>query len=116
MHATAVSKCTGSRPNLWATDSQSTFVGSVFERKLDDLKVPREKVEARRPQQAHDKIYLSLLVNAQQSEYVAETDGQREWILRFPIPTPTTYPLSFYRSVSQTTAYLVTDSRYWTQA
>ncbi|KZP14088.1 hypothetical protein FIBSPDRAFT_868593 [Athelia psychrophila] len=43
MHATAVSKCTGSRPTLWATDSQSTFVGSVFERKLDDLEVPREK-------------------------------------------------------------------------
>ncbi|KZP19141.1 hypothetical protein FIBSPDRAFT_863062 [Athelia psychrophila] len=94
MHATAMSKCTSSRPNLWATDSQSTFVGSVFERKLDDLEVPREK----------------------QSEYVAETDGQREWILRFPLPTPTTPPLSFYRSVSQTTAYLVTGSRYWTQA
>ncbi|KZP19130.1 hypothetical protein FIBSPDRAFT_863050 [Athelia psychrophila] len=114
MHATAVSKCTGSRPNL-------TFVGSVFERKLDDLEVPREKVEARRPPQAHDKIYLWLLhcaerEDAQQSEYVAETDGQRECILRCPLPTPTTPALSFYRSVSQTTAYLVTDSRYWAQA
>ncbi|KZP05701.1 hypothetical protein FIBSPDRAFT_877233, partial [Athelia psychrophila] len=110
-HATAVSKCTGSRPNIWATDSQSTFVGSAFERKLDEPEVPREKVEARRPPQAHDKIE-----DAQQSEYVAETDGQREWILRCPLPTPTTPPLFFYRSVSQTTAYLVTDSRYWTQA
>ena len=43
--ATAVSKRSASRPNLWASDSQSTLVGSAFERKINDIEVPKEKVD-----------------------------------------------------------------------
>ncbi|KZP27510.1 hypothetical protein FIBSPDRAFT_928041 [Athelia psychrophila] len=45
-NATGVSKRTGSRPNLWASDSRSTLVGSAFERKLNDLDVPKERVDS----------------------------------------------------------------------
>lgn len=116
-NATAVSKRSASRPNLWATDSQSTLVGSAFERKLNDLEVPKEKVDTSdrlsdlRRLMAKDTLdyYIVPSEDAHQSEYVADTDKRREWISGF---TGT----AGQAIVSKTTAYLVTDSRYWIQA
>ena len=45
--ATAVgaSRFTPRRPELSATDSQSTLVGSALERKLNDIDEPKERVD-----------------------------------------------------------------------
>ncbi|TDL21422.1 Creatinase/aminopeptidase [Rickenella mellea] len=97
--------------------SQDTLVGSAFERKINDVDVPKERVETSerldllRAQMAKDNLdyYIIPSEDAHGSEYVADWDKRREWISGF---TGT----AGQAIVSREEAFLITDSRYWLQA
>ncbi|EIW83367.1 Creatinase aminopeptidase [Coniophora puteana RWD-64-598 SS2] len=123
--ATGVSGVSGGsrRPPYYASDSSSTLVGSAYIRKEDGVddpiqrRVDKEKVDTAarleeiRKLMMRDNLdyYVIPSEDAHQSEYVAKGDKRREWISGFT-------GSAGQAIISKSTAYLVTDSRYWIQA
>ncbi|KAH8107636.1 Creatinase aminopeptidase [Cristinia sonorae] len=105
------------RPHLYPSDSSSTLVGSALERKVNDVDTfagrpdTGERLEALRELMKKDSLdyYIIPTEDAHGSEYVGINDKRREWISAF---TGT----AGVAVVSKSSAYLVTDSRYWAQA
>ncbi|EJD02621.1 Creatinase/aminopeptidase [Fomitiporia mediterranea MF3/22] len=100
-----------------STDSTSTLVGSALERKINDVEEPKVPVDTTprllelRALMAKENLdyYVVPSEDAHGSEYVADTDKRREFISGFT-------GSAGQAIVSKTSAYLVTDSRYWLQA
>ncbi|THG97860.1 hypothetical protein EW026_g4233 [Hermanssonia centrifuga] len=96
---------------------ETTLVGSALERKMNDVDsykgIPdtTERLTALREYMHKDNLdyYVIPSEDAHGSEYVAINDKRREWISGFTGSAGVAV-------VSKTSAYLVTDSRYWLQA
>ncbi|KAI0737462.1 Creatinase/aminopeptidase [Daedaleopsis nitida] len=107
----------GARPMLYPSESSSTLVGSALERKVrdEDPTVGRQdttsRLEAIRDlMRTHGLDYYVIpSEDSHGSEYIAPHDKRREWISGFT-------GSAGQAIVSKTTAYLLTDSRYWLQA
>ncbi|CCM03196.1 uncharacterized protein FIBRA_05320 [Fibroporia radiculosa] len=105
------------RPPLNASESSDTLVGSAYERKINDLDVIPERVDtndrlnALRELMKKDNLdyYIVPSLDAHGSEYVAIHDKRREWISGFT-------GSAGEGIISKSNAYLITDSRYWTQS
>lgn len=104
------------RPTYQSTGSSSTLVGSALERKINDQDPYQkhdttERLNALRELMKKDDLdyYVVPSEDAHGSEYVAVSDKRREWISGFTGSAGVAI-------ISKTTAYLVTDSRYWLQA
>ncbi|TCD66322.1 hypothetical protein EIP91_001471 [Steccherinum ochraceum] len=105
------------RPQLYPSDSASTLVGSAYERKVNDVDSFKgrpdtgERLEALRELMKKDTLdyYVIPTEDAHGSEYVGISDKRREWISAFTGSAGVAI-------VSKSSAYLVTDSRYWIQA
>ncbi|KAK6996964.1 Creatinase aminopeptidase [Favolaschia claudopus] len=102
---------------LVRNDSNSTLVGSAYERKINDVEPSLERpdtgsrLDALRELMMKDTLdyYVVPSEDAHQSEYVAPSDRRREYISGF---TGT----AGVAVISINSAYLITDSRYWLQA
>ncbi|KAI0369605.1 Creatinase/aminopeptidase [Pilatotrama ljubarskyi] len=114
-----ISKNTGrsGRPTLYPSESSSTLVGSALERKIRDEDPITERpntdsrLEALRDHMRNHDLYYYIIPSedAHGSEYIAPSDKRREWMTGFT-------GSAGQAIVSMTTAYLITDSRYWLQA
>ncbi|TBU37642.1 hypothetical protein BD309DRAFT_994978 [Dichomitus squalens] len=103
------------RPALYPCESSSTLVGSAFERKvrdedpISDGPDTSSRLDSLRDlMRSHERDYYVIpSEDYHGSEYIAPHDKRREWIS------------GFTGSVGQavvSSAYLITDSRYWLQA
>ncbi|KAF8069893.1 Creatinase aminopeptidase, partial [Lyophyllum atratum] len=105
------------RRRLYPDDSSTTLVGSAFERKITEVDVIHEqhdtsdKLESIRCHMADYALdyYIVPSEDAHGSEYVAESDQRRQHISGF-------YGTAGQAIVTMSSAYLITDSRYWLQA
>ncbi|KAK2464776.1 hypothetical protein APHAL10511_003194 [Amanita phalloides] len=105
------------RPPMLSSDSVDTLVGSGLVRKQTYVDPPQEKVDTterlealRKEMTKHDlDWYIIPSEDAHSSEYVASSDKRREFICGFTGSAGEAI-------VSKTSAYLVTDARYWQQA
>ncbi|KZV72786.1 Creatinase/aminopeptidase [Peniophora sp. CONT] len=105
------------RPSTRSVDSGATLVGSAMRRKLeyeDPVRNFRDgagRLSKIRELMEKEKLdyYIVPSEDAHQSEYVAESDKRREWLSGFTGSAGVAI-------VSVSNAYLVTDSRYWSQA
>ncbi|KAL6301281.1 Creatinase/aminopeptidase [Sparassis latifolia] len=105
------------RPRLYPSESSSTLVGSLLERKVNDNDpIPPRldstgRLEALRELMRKENLdyYVVPTEDAHGSEYVAVNDKRREWISGFT-------GSAGQAIISQTNAYLIADSRYWIQA
>ncbi|KAI0283706.1 Creatinase aminopeptidase [Russula aff. rugulosa BPL654] len=117
--ATKASNLSGGskRSNNSRSDSVNTLVGSALQRKETYQDPIRERTDTTtqlaelRQFMAKDNLdyYVIPSEDAHQSEYPSEADKRREWISNFT-------GSAGQAIVSKTTAYLLTDSRYWLQA
>ncbi|EPS97203.1 hypothetical protein FOMPIDRAFT_38540 [Fomitopsis schrenkii] len=105
------------RPRFAAADSVDTLVGSAYERKVNDLDpIPervdtKDRLDALRALMAKENLayYVIPSEDAHGSEYVAINDKRMEWITCFT-------GSAGQAIISDSNAYLITDSRYWVQA
>ncbi|OBZ70561.1 putative Xaa-Pro aminopeptidase P [Grifola frondosa] len=105
------------RPALYPSESSSTLVGSAYERKRNDVDHIPERIdsgprlESLRALMEKDSLdyYIIPSEDAHGSEYIAINDKRREWISGFT-------GSAGQAIISKTSAYLITDSRYWIQA
>ncbi|KAJ7592530.1 aminopeptidase-P [Mycena floridula] len=106
-----------SRPGFRPSDSSSTLVGSAYERKINDVEEPKERIDSGprldelRGLMAKEDLHYYIVPSedAHQSEYVAASDKRREFISGFSGTQGTAI-------ITPTDAYLIVDSRYWQQA
>ncbi|KAI0646026.1 Creatinase/aminopeptidase [Trametes meyenii] len=105
------------RPTLYPSESSSTLVGSALERKMrdedpiTDRQDTGSRLESLRDHMRQHELayYIVPSEDSHGSEYIAPSDKRREWISGFT-------GSAGQAIVSATTAYLITDSRYWLQA
>ncbi|PCH35935.1 Creatinase/aminopeptidase [Wolfiporia cocos MD-104 SS10] len=105
------------RPSLVAVGSSDTLVGSAYERKRAEIDAIPEHIDtgprlnALRELMNKDSLdyYVIPTEDPHGSEYIAVCDKRREWVSGFTGSAGEAI-------ISKTSAYLVTDSRYWIQA